>query len=216
MAKDDDKKDSVTVPADFMERLTRAFEVMATRGVEPSQDRQTELMELLTQAFTSMTKAQLEGANVIARAQRPSNQIIPGVSVFNRRGETLPDYSKPRLKCLMLLPWIAEWESLTREEVELLNLLEAGEYKVKRIDNSPVKLSVHIDYGVDNITPSRLLINHETAFNNTNRGLMPSLVEMVRQMLRQHPPLTKVVASKVMSDEEEEALIEAGELSVSV
>lgn len=211
-------------PWAVMNRVAVALEALALRqGPAPNDHVQT-LIETLSGAMARMSDNQLKGAELVAyetrRAHRPSNEVPPLCSVFNRRGVLLPEDAlgprKPKLKCLMMIPWLVEWESCTREEVELLNLLEAGEYTLKRIDNTKLRVNVHIDYKVDNKTPSRLLLNHDTAFNNDNKNLIPSLVEMLRQILRQHPASVSSASRQVMTDEEEEALIEAGELSVSV
>jgi hypothetical protein len=182
-------------------------------------------------ALERVSETQLEGAKLVAqetrRANRPSNEVVPNRSVFNRRGELLPDTAdgprKPPLKCVMLIPWLVEWESINREEAELLNLLEAGEYHLALIDRSRIKMGIKIDYKLDGRTPSRLLMNHMgsdgqpgTAFNNDNFRLMPPLSDMLRQLLKQHSKEVRARAAGIVSDEEEEALIEAGELSVSV
>jgi hypothetical protein len=203
-------------PWEVMARVANALEAIASRG-NPSQDGQA--IEKLTEALARMTDAQIAtGEKQVEeqkRAFRPENKIIPNVSVFNRRGTLLEDYQKPPLKCLMMLPWLAEWESLTREEVELLNLLEAGSYIIKRADRSKITVSVDVRYKLDNITPSMLLINHETAFNNDNFKNLPPLADMLRDMLKQHDRTIAHQAAAILTDEEEEALIEAGQLSVS-
>lgn len=179
-----------------------------------------ELEGQLATALSRLAEAQLAGSQLIAdetrRAHRPSNEVVPGISVFNRRGQLLADYQKPRLKCIMMVPWLVEWESCTREEVELLNLLQPGTYRVTRIDKSKVNLTIQIDYAVDQVTPSRLIMTHDTAFNNDNFKLVPDLTRMLREILLQHDPEIAMRAKKILTDEEEEALIEAGALSVSV
>jgi arsenate reductase-like glutaredoxin family protein len=75
---------------------------------------------------------------------------------------------------------------------------------------------VIVEYKEDGRTPSRLLMNHETAFNNDNFRMMPPLVDMLRDILKQHDRDVRALSAAVLSDEEEEALIEAGELSISV
>lgn len=219
---DSDDEDITTPPPDpwsVLARLANALEnIAANQQANPNQDT-AGLMVTLTQALTRLSETQLEGSKLIAdetrRAHRPSNEVTPGISVFNRRGDLLEDYKKPKLKCIMMIPWLVEWESCTREEVELLNLLEAGEYAVKRTDNSKVRVTVVMDYKVDGKTPHRLLLNHETAFNNDNKNLVPILSDMLRQILRQHDRPVALAGAAVMTDEEEEALIEAGELTVS-
>lgn len=207
-------------PNAILARLATALEAMATRQ-EPQNN---ELVARLTTALERVSSAQLEGSKLIAeetrRAHRPSNEVTPQISVFNRRGMLLdPNAQGPHkqpLKCLMMVPWLVEWESCTREEVDLLNLLQAGDYTLKRIDNSKVRVTIAVEYRVDGHTPSRLLLNHDTAFNNDNFRMMPPLSDMLRQLLRQHDKSVWAIASAVLTDEEEEALIEAGELSVSV
>lgn len=191
-----------------------------------------DLATILGPALERLAESNLAGAKIITDEQRKthrrSNEFPHLRSVFNRRGVLLDeqypeghagiegvDPIKPPLKCIMLLPWLAEWESLTREEVELLNLIEPGTYTVKRVDNSKVKIDVAMEFKVDGRTPSRLVINHETAYNNDNQRLWPSITEWARQILKQHGPEISRMAAGVMSDEEEEALIEAGDLMVS-
>lgn len=191
----------------------------------------SEIMSRLTTALERVSEAQMDGSKLIAaetrRAHRKNNEVPPNISVFNRRGTLLPDSDTgPRklpLKCKMMIPWLAEWESLTREEVELLNLLENGEYIVSLVDKSRVKMAVVITYKLGGVEPSTLLLNSigsdgqpGTAFNNDNFRLMPTLTDMLRQILRQHEKTIKAKAAAVLSDEEEEALIEAGELTVSL
>jgi hypothetical protein len=176
-------------------------------------DRLTVALERMANAQDKNAREALEESR---RAFRPSNNVIPGVSVYNRRGTKLEDYQKPQLKCLMMIPWMLEWATLTREEVELLNLLEQGEYEVRRADRSRVKLKVLIDYKLDRVTPTSLKVVHESAWSQDNFRLMPSLSDMLRDMLKQHDRVIAQKAALVLSDEEEEVLIEAGSLSVSV
>lgn len=203
--------------------LTSAKQAAQSTGSE-------ELMVRLTSALERVSAAQLQGAELIAsetrRAHRPSNEVTPRISVFNRRGVLLPPGvdgpTKPPLRCVMMIPWLVEWESCTREEVELLNLLEQGEYRLTLSDKSKVMIGVKIDYKLDGITPGRLILNSlsqdgspGTAFNKDNfRNVLP-LPDMLRQLLRRHKPEVAARAASIMSDEEEEALIEAGQLVVS-
>lgn len=212
-------------PWAIISKLTEAIQGLARA---PQNDQNQSLTLRLTEALERVSEAQLAGSKLIAsetrRAHRPSNEVVPNRSVFNRRGTLLPDQSgmpdgrdprKPLLKCVMMIPWLVEWESCTREEVELLNLLGQGEYTLRRIDNSKIRVTVKIDYKIDNVSPSRLVLTHETGFNNDNFKLMPALPDMLRQLLRQHPQPVPQHAILVMTDEEEEALIEAGALLVS-
>lgn len=221
---DDDAEDITprVDPFEVLARLATAMEALAKnqQGQSTPNQQMVDMMATLSSAMSRVADSQMQGAQLMAsetrRAHRPSNEVTHGISVFNRRGNLLNDYKKPLLKCPMLLPWLAEWESLTREEVELLNLLQTGTYALSRIDKTRVKVNVLVEYGVDEVTPSRLIMNHDTAFNNDNFKLMPPLVDLLRNILAQHDVETAKRAAVVISDEEEEALIAVGELSVSV
>lgn len=207
--------------AKAMQALAAQMQANRETAAPTNDNRMANMMEVLSSALVRLSESNIEGSKLIAdetrRAHRPSNEIAHNRSVFNRRGVTLPEeeYKKPALKCIMMIPWLIEWESINREEVELLNLLQEGEYILSRVDRTKIRVTVHVDYKVDNVTPSRLIMNHETAFNNDNKDLMPPLTDWLRMILKQHDPETRSLAAAVMSDEEEEALIEAGQLSVS-
>lgn len=203
-------------PMALMASIAQSLAILVQR-----QDAQSEgLVKALAPALERMAEATLQGAKMQAdetrRAHRPSNEVVPLKSVYDRRGSTLEGYTKPKLRCRMSIPWELRDEELNREEVELFNLLEAGEYRVRRNDGSRIAMTVIVRYSIDQVTPSHLIMNHETAFSNDHKNLMPPLADMVRQMLRQHVPAIAKKASAIMSDEEEEALIEAGEIAVSI
>lgn len=212
-------------PWEIMDRLSRSLEVLANRSNEAGPNSQ-ELMQTLTQAMVRISETQLEGSKLIAqetrRATRPSNEVVHNRSVFNRRGELLagdePGPHKPKFVCPMFFPWIVEWESSTREEVELANLLAksgGGTFTIKRIDGSKIPgMNVMVSHDIKG-EPSRLIITHDTAFGPQNFRLMPPAADFLRQMLRQcDQPIPKEMAL-ILTDEEEEALIEANEISVS-
>jgi hypothetical protein len=201
---------------DVQGRLTQLISMMAERQLQ-GDPRADAVLSKLTEAVDRMADSQLKSADMQIRAQRPSNSVVPMRSVYNPRGETLPDYRKPELKCVMMIPWLAENDMLTREEVELLNLLDDGEFTVRRIDNTKIRVTVHIEWDLDHRKPTRLLLNHETAFSNDYFRLMPPLAEMLRQILKQSDdPEVRKAAAEVLTMEEEEAMIEAGQLTVSV
>jgi len=209
-----------TIPdksTDLLGRLTEALESLAHKQAPTGDPQQAEMMQGFTAAMTvlagaieRMTEGQLQGAQIVAdatkKAQRPSNDFYPAISVFNLRGDK--DFPKPPLKCEMFIPWPAEHESLTREEVELLNLLIPGEYRIKRNDNTVVKVTCRVITKLDSDEPNRLMINHDTAFNNDYHRMMPPLENYLRQMLKQNPR-TRALADSVLTMEEEQALIAA-------
>lgn len=196
--------------ADPMTRLAASIEKIAARQAGPSPIDPTlalllggmmKTMEALVQQQAISNK---NNAEALRRGQDPSNPFAPDVNVFNPRGER--DHPRPRLKCKMFLPWEAEWESLTREEIQLLNLLEPGDYYVMRNDESRVMVTVRATINVNTGGYDRLLMNSEISLNNDYHILMPPLRKWVRQMLDQRPH-TKAAAREVMTMEEEVALI---------
>lgn len=203
---------------DITERLTIALEALAQKQVATGGTTESALfaaaMNRMAEALERVSEGQLKGSKLVAdatiRAQRPSNEFAPKISVFNLRGEK--DFPKDKLKCRMLIPWEAEEDSLTREEVELLNLMQPGEYIVVRNDRTKVKLYCRVSTNLDSDVPALLIINHDTAFNNDYHRMMPPLTEVLRQMLKQNPK-SRNAEKLVLSMEEEEALILAGKLN---
>lgn len=210
---------------DMLGRLTIALEALASnqnkggRDNDSGSEMNTQIaaaMVMLAKAMERMTEGQMDGSRLIAdatkRAQRPNNEFPPSISAFNLRGDK--DFPKPPLKCQMFLPWPCEPDSpeLTREEIELLNILEPGEYIVKRNDNTKIKMTVRIETKLDSDDPSRLIVNHDTAFNNDYHRLMPPMDQWLRGMLNSKPRLRARVAA-VLTMDEEAALILAGKLN---
>lgn len=220
-AKKEPEETGAETPAiDPIMLLVQALERVANRPPDPVN---TELQERLTQALERVSDSSLKGAELIAletrRAARPSNEVVPMRSVFNQRGEMLADYQKPLLCCKMLLPWEAEDASLTREEVELLNLVVnvPGEYKIQRQDDSTIKMTVRVEMDLDERNPTKMLINHDTGFNNEYFRLMPQMRNYLRQILAQcNNEEVRAAARRVLTSEEEAALIASGELTVSM
>jgi hypothetical protein len=152
-----------------------------------------------------------------------SNAMGPGISVYNRRGEK--DFPMPRLKCEVYCPWQITPElqesspQLTREEVELFNLIEPGDYTIEMNDGTSQALCV---VGVINQNDGRLEklslmgakdpdTGHYTGlFKQENKNLFPSMTGMLRQILAQRGVLVDVRTMK-----QEAQLIKDG-LPVSV
>lgn len=197
-------------PEDPMAKLAASIEKLAERQAGPSPVDPT-LMALLAgmmSTMQSLVQQQVVGnqgaAEAIRRSQDPSNMFAPDVSVFNPRGER--DHPRPNLACPMFLPWEAEKESLTREEIELLNLLEPGEFYVRRNDESKILVTIKTTTNPNTGKHDRLLMNSETGFNNDYHWLIPPLRQTLRQILNQRAH-TKEAATKVLTMEREIELI---------
>lgn len=187
------------------------------------------LLTKLTETLERVSSNSLKGAEVVAASyrsvHRPSNEVVPMRSVFNPRGNPAlhpPDqpYDPPKLRCECWVPKAEQPNDnmLTREEVELLNILVEcpGMYVIRRIDDTKIKMGVKVIMGLDEVTPTRLMLDHETAFNGEYFRLLPSLHSQIRQMLSQHPnEEIRKRANAVLTMDEEMALIQAGKLSVA-
>lgn len=216
---------------DINARMLKALESIEARA--KSDGGGSELLALamiqLSEGLKGIKEGQLQAAQIIANMQRattsPENKFVPDISAYNPRGEK--DFPRPQLRCEYLMPWPIKpgaAEELTREEIELLNLLQAGDHTVKRADGSKIKVQVAVITKYDSDEPSRVILTHETAFNNDHQRLMPH--DWIRQLV-QNNPKTSMAAKAVLTMEEEEALILArrfndgrealaGELVVSV
>lgn len=86
--------------------------------------------------------AQSVQALVAAENSRPrENRFGPEISVFNPLGER--DNPRPELKCKMF--WLGHKltkDVLTREEIEALNAMEPGHYRVTKSDNRKISFDV--------------------------------------------------------------------------
>lgn len=156
--------------------------------------------------------AAAQALETAARQQQPDNKHSHLICDLNPQGDR--QYARPPLKCKMFIPWEAEPESLTFEEIELLNLLEEGEFIIKRNDGVKVNVTVRMTHNL-NGKPDRLLLNSETAFNEENHWMMPPLTSTLRQILATRPH-TKKAALEVLTMEERYDMVASGELPVSV
>jgi len=218
MAKKDDEPQE---PESMNERILFLLEKVLTAQTAAPTTENAEILATLSQAMDRLADTQATNTQIAAaerrRAQRASNEVVHNRSVFNPRGETCPDgWTKPHLKCPMYIPWVIEDECITREEAELLNLLEQGTYIVTRTDDTKVPLDVRVETNLEGTQATRLLMTNDTAFNRDYFRLMPPLHTYLRQILAQHAPDIAREAAGVLTMDEELARIAAHQLSVSV
>ncbi len=157
-------------------------------------------------------KAQQTVAEATAKRLAPKSLNIGEVaqaSVFNPRGER--SYPMPKLKCEVWAPHKTDQGShgWTREEVELLNLLEPGTYAFELNDNTPAKMDV---IGVTNDISGaieRLTLSPTPPFNGEHHRRFKGMAIMLREMLGEK-------AAHVLTMKQEKTKIATGELAVSV
>ena len=97
---------------------------------------------LLSQRTTGAGDLTAEAlAKAFSKAQRPENTIAPQISPFNPRGET--EHPRPPLRCKTLQNGIEiDHDTLMWEEIEALNALPQGEFKVAKANGSLIPFTV--------------------------------------------------------------------------
>lgn len=139
------------------------------------------------------------GALDVQKAQlkqtaRKSNARPHGISRFNPRGEK--DYPMPELKCVVHMPWPLRpgLHGCTREEVELLNRIEPGEYKIDLLDGTsdlPITVIGAKNAATGDVDSLAFMGardesgQYATLFTNERKQVMPPMAVFLRQMLEQ-------------------------------
>lgn len=137
-------------------------------------------------ASTDVQRAQLK------QTQSRSLASPPKISVFNPRGQK--DYPMPTLKCELeaAFPMTPTLHMLDREEVELCNLLEPGEFQIEMLDGTQQAVNIigqkHAIHG----TWEKLAIRghkdpdtgkYMALFTHTNKQVFPAFRVLLRQLL---------------------------------
>lgn len=157
-------------------------------------------------------KAQLIVSEETAKRLKPKSLTIDQVaqrSAFNPRGEK--SHPLPRLQCEIYAPWKLDpnGHSLTREEVELCNLLVPGEFDFELNDGSMAVMRIE---GVKNDATGLMETLHlkpNPPWNQEHKQRFPPLVKILRDVLGEK-------ATPILSMKREKALIADGQLAVSV
>lgn len=156
-----------------------------------------EVMAMFAEIQRQTLENQKEQINVsreqVKQTKKRSNVSPPLISAFNPQGEK--DYPMPRLKCEFWMPWIEHpnYHGNTWEEVELLNLIEPGEYMVTLTDGTMAVCNV---LGIRHQSTGKLTKmefvgqiddrGHYGGFYTKERKQhVPGKVAMLREMLEQ-------------------------------
>jgi hypothetical protein len=158
------------------------------------QERQLAIQERQLRAQEAQAGIQSEQLKQTAKKNLASP---PLVSAFNPQGEK--DYPMPRLKCEVWMPWpqTPAFHAFDWEEVELINLVEPGEYTI-RLNND--ELCPVVVIGTVNKVNGKLermqfsrgwdedARHHTALFTPENHRDFPSLRLLLRQMLGEPLP----------------------------
>ncbi len=213
MAKHDEREfdhEPVTKEPSMAEVVTMLAQIQAENI--KLQREQLEQQRVIAEKNREIQHAQLE------QTRKKSLTSPPKISAFNPRGEK--DFPMPRLKCEIFAPWkmTPEIHSLDREEVELFNLLEPGEYpNIHRMDQSEITVCVVAVRNSETGQLERLSLmgpkdeqgQHGSLFPKEQKQNFPPLRQLLRELLGEK-------ADSVQTMKAEIAQIARGELPVSV
>lgn len=123
-------------------------------------------------------------AQAFAATQKRENVVAPLVSVYNPRGER--DHPKPALaaKHMMLNGIELDTDTLMWEEIEALNTLRAGAYRVTKSNGSKAPFTVEDTRGFDGVTLERRAIQFPS--KDEHRYDHRSLLEYCLDVLKQN------------------------------
>lgn len=158
----------------------------------------TETPQEPTLASVLALLAKIQGDNIsvskeqLRQTRRRSNQSGALRSPFNPRGDK--DFPMPDLKCEMWVPFkISDPHTggLDREEVELLNLLEPGEFTIEMNDGAMQRIVIVGTrnnetgkfYKLAMVGPRDEEGKHTGLFIKERKNQFPSLKSMLRQIL---------------------------------
>lgn len=104
-------------------------------------------------------------AKAFSKASRPENPQAPMVSVYNPRGET--DHPRPRLRAKTLQNGVElQEDTLTWEEIDALNTLPPGEFRVTKGTGTKIPFSVKLTRGLDGESLERVDIHYPCKDDN--------------------------------------------------
>lgn len=150
------------------------------------------------QVLARLTDILVQGQEVqkaqLKQTAKKSNAQGPNISPYNLRGEK--DFANPLLKCTVDCPSheTPTYNALDREEIELMNLLEPGDYVIEMVDGSMVPMSVigQRNHETGKIEAMRFAgpfdedsKQHSSLYTAERRSTFPSLKVQLRQFLDQ-------------------------------
>jgi hypothetical protein len=133
--------DTITMPPATVTLTTEQFQQLLNAASAQTAPSQGLTAESLAQAF--------------AKSTRRENEIAPGISAANPRGDR--DHPRPTLRTKTYQNGIEfQQDTLTWEEILALNALPAGEFRVTKANGDKIKFTVKFTEGFDGITVERV------------------------------------------------------------
>lgn len=129
-------------------------------------------------------------------ARPKENRQHPGISSLNPLGER--DHPRPELKCKMY--WVGfkvTKDSSSREEIELLNRLEPGNYRVTKANGRTIPFTVEARKGL-NDKLERMMI-HFPCKSTEDRGDHMPMTSYLREALGEGLPNADILMKQVLA-----------------
>lgn len=165
--------------------MAREKEIATETADEPTMAQVMAILAGILKENAGVQKEQLK------QTKRRSNTVGPMRSPYNLRGDK--DYPMPPLKCAVHYQFSmsAELHSLDREEVELMNRVEPGQYTIEMADGQPQVLFVvgrmnDLTGQMDEMQfrgPKDEKGNYSGLFTEDRKGRFPSTKSILRQIL---------------------------------
>lgn len=133
---------------------------------------------------TDLAKAVAEGAS---KARKPENAEHPGISVYSHpEGER--DRPKDKLKCKMFIGGgPLEEGTLTPKEIEALNRMTPGHYRIRKSDDSETVLEVRGQVNANKEIEKLWIVIHPEDPDKNGFGTLTKLVSQFTSENRVQP-----------------------------
>lgn len=164
---------------------------VTSAGIAPTAEQWTQMMAVLAgNKEADMEVAATIHARAMKKALRPENEIAPGVSAYNPRGEVAFPRAKPT-HIFLQGPYPVcspqDYATVTATEIALCNQLLPGDYLVTKADGTDVKVTVKTEFESNGRTPYRTTIIMPMADDDQKANWVP-LVQMLTQILTGEQP----------------------------
>lgn len=166
---------------------------VAQTGFAPSMEQWADLMDKLTSnKQLDIENAAIINAQAMKKALRPENELHPGISVYNPRGEQ--KYPRPKPTQIYMLAKYpicdpGNYDTTTYSELELLNQLKPGIYPITKSDGLTVNVLVKTEYdGADRPYKTTLFADGKGIQDDEQRQNWQPLMQILTEMVTGEGP----------------------------
>ncbi len=170
-----------------------AREAVAAQGIAPTAEQWALLMATLAgNKLADIEVAATINAQAMKKALRPENEIAPAISAFNPKGETKYPRPKPTQIYMMARYPICDpgnYDTTTWTEIELLNQLRGGAYRVTKSDGTDIEVLVKGETdSAGRPYKMTLFADGKGIQDDEQRNNWPSLMQVLTQMVTGEQP----------------------------